>query len=229
MAGAVVDLSQPLCERTVLWPGSRPFLAETVSGIERDGAYARVIRTPEHAGTHLDAPAHFAFGGRAVDQIPAQRLVAQGVKHDVSDRCADDPDFALCADDLEELESRDGRIPEGSAFLLRTGWEELSGDPDRYLGGSSTDALRFPGFGASAARLLVERGVVGIGIDTLSVDTGRNSSFPVHHVTLPSGLWHLEGLVNLDALPSRGFLVFAGAIALSGGSGAPARVLALLS
>jgi kynurenine formamidase len=50
----------------------------------------------------------------------------------------------------------------------------------------------------------------------------------VHHRTLPAGLWHLEGLVNLDQLPPRGATIVIGAVPLQGGSGAPARVLALV-
>jgi kynurenine formamidase len=46
--------------------------------------------------------------------------------------------------------------------------------------------------------------------------------------TLPAGVWHIEGLVNLGALPATGALLFVGALALRRGSGTPARVLALL-
>ncbi|MBD0282307.1 MAG: hypothetical protein ICV69_08965 [Thermoleophilaceae bacterium] len=50
----------------------------------------------------------------------------------------------------------------------------------------------------------------------------------MHHTTLPAGLWHLEGLVNLHELPPRGAVLFAGALTLVEGSGAPARVLAVV-
>jgi kynurenine formamidase len=91
------------------------------------------------------------------------------------------------------------------------------------------DPLDFPGYGRDAAALLVERRVAGLGIDTLSVDAGAAADFPVHHTTLPAGLWHLEGLVGLDAVPDVGATVVAGALKLPGSSGTPARVLALLS
>jgi kynurenine formamidase len=106
--------------------------------------------------------------------------------------------------------------------LALTGWERFLGEPDRYVGGD------FPGFGVGAAELLLERGVVGLGIDTLGIDPGAATDFPVHHMTLPAGLWHLEGLVNLASLPPRGTLLVVGALRLVDGSGTPARVFALL-
>ena len=228
ISGRVVDLSQPLGPDAVLWPGSAPLAAVPVSSIVTDGSYARRIDTPEHAATHLDAPAHFVADGVTTDRIPAERLVVEGTVLDVADRCAADPDFRLEAGDLTALEQRDGEIPEGAAVLLRTGWEEHLADPARYLGGEEEGSLHFPGFGESAARVLIDRGVVGLGIDTVSVDAGSATTFPVHHTTLPAGLWHLEGLVNLEQLPPRGFTLFVGALALEDGSGAPARVLAVL-
>lgn len=224
----VVDLSQPLDGSTVLWPGSSAFSAEVVSEIGRDGSYARVITTPEHAGTHLDAPAHFAPDGARVDAIPAERLIVPCVLLDVSQACVADPDHGVEAAEIEELERRDGPLPPGCAALVRTGWDRFIGDAARYLGGQARGELRFPGLAPSAAALLLERGVVGIGIDTLGIDPGTAADLPVHHMTLPAGLWHLEGLVNLEALPPRGALLFVGALPLREGSGTPARVLALL-
>ena len=209
MTRRVVDLTQTLGPATELWPGSEP--------VEHTG---QVWQTPEHAGTHLDAPAHFDPGGAHADQIPAAQLVVECAVLDVRDRCAGDADFTLEASDVRAIESRDTRIERGSAVLVHTGW-----DRPGYL---EADELHFPGIGPSAAELLIERGVVGIGIDTAGVDPGHAADTPVHHLTLPAGLWHLEGLVNLGELPARGALLFVGALKLEQGSGAPARVLALV-
>jgi kynurenine formamidase len=104
-----------------------------------------------------------------------------------------------------------------------TGWSEFLADAPRYV-----SDLRFPGVSAEAARLLVERAVAGIGIDTLGIDPGSSTDYAAHNTTLPAGLWHLEGLVNLELLPARGALLAVGAPLLVGGSGVPARPLALL-
>ena len=219
--GRLVDLTQPLGPATVLWPGSRPFEARVEVDHDTHGAYARELALPEHAGTHLDAPAHFARDGAAADAIPLAALVRPAARLDVRDLVGDDQRFALTAAQVEQLEARDGRLAAGCAVLVHTGWDRYAGDPDRY-------GPPFPGIAADAARLLVERGVAGIGIDTLGVDPGDAEGFPAHRVTLPAGLWHLEGLVGLERVPRRGAWIVAAALPLVDGSGAPARVFAIL-
>jgi kynurenine formamidase len=223
-----VDLTQPLGPDTVLWPGSTPFATDVRSDHRISGSYARDLRLPEHSGTHLDAPSHFAPGGKHAADIPAERLVVPCALIDVRVQCAEDSSFALQNQHVEEAERSDGPIAPGSAVLLWTGWEDRRHDPDRYLGGATEADLAFPGFGVSAAELLVERGVLGLGIDTLGIDPGHARDFPVHHLTLGAGLWHLEGLVNLAALPPRGATLVVGALRLVDGSGTPARVFALI-
>jgi kynurenine formamidase len=226
MQQRVVDLTQPLGPETVLWPGSRAVEARVVSRRERDGSYARVLTMPEHSGTHLDAPSHFAPGGAHADEIPVERLVAPCVVLDVREHCVSDPDFAIARQHVDEAERRDGTIAAGSAVLAWTGWERFARDAERYVGDGGPGS--FPGFGLEAAEMLVERRVVGLGTDTLGIDPGAAREFPVHHLTLGSGLWHLEGLVNLAELPPRGALLVVGALRLVEGSGTPARVIALV-
>jgi kynurenine formamidase len=221
---SVVDLTQPLGPHTALWPDSDPFEARETGKLARDGHYARHVSFPEHTGTHLDAPAHFAAGGAYVDDIPHERLVVPCAVIDVSAECTRDPGYAVSAARIERDEAEHGELPAGWALLVRTGWEAYRADPDRYV----LD-MRFPGFAPDAAELAVERGLVGLGIDTLSVDPGHASdNVPVHLITLPAGLWHLEGLINLDVLPPRGATLFVGALKLVDGSGTPARVLAIV-
>ena len=88
--------------------------------------------------------------------------------------------------------------------------------------------MHFPGFSAESARLLVARGVVGLGIDTASVDYGPSKDFEVHRVSLPAGLYNLENLANLDQLPETGAFLIAAPTKLEGGSGGPVRVFAIL-
>jgi kynurenine formamidase len=196
--------------------------------LRTSGAYARNLRLPEHSGTHLDAPSHFAPGGRHAADIPPERLVVPCAVIDVRARCADDAAFTLEREHVTEAERADGAVESGSAVLLWTGWEDRRGDADRYLGGPTEAELAFPGFGVSAAQALLEREVVGLGTDTLGIDPGHARDFPVHHLTLGAGLWHLEGLVNLGAVPARGATLVVGALRLVDGSGTPARVFALV-
>ena len=221
----VLDLTQQLDERTPLWPGSEPFAAiPEADGYDEHGFWSQSLRMPEHAGTHLDAPRHVVPGGAAVADIPAADLVRPAVRIDARALCGGDASWVLRAADVEAWEAEHGRVPRGAAVLLCTGWDAYRRDASRYLG----DPLAFPGYGADAAELLVERGAAGLGIDTLGIDPGHAPASPVHHISLPAGLWHLEGLVGLEAVPATGATIVVGALNLPGASGTPSRVFALL-
>ena len=217
----LIDLTQPLGPATILWPGSQPFAADVEGEVDTDGFYARHLSLPEHSGTHLDAPAHFVSDGATVEEITIGALVRPAVCLDIRELVGDDAAFTLSAAMVEAIEARDGVIPPDTAVLVCTGW-------DRYHGDASRQPLAFPGIAGDAARLFVDRGVAGIGIDTLSVDAGHATTFPTHHITLPAGLWHLEGLTRLECVPPRGAWLVAAAVPIVDGSGAPARAFAIL-
>lgn len=224
----VVDLTASLSTGTVMWPGEDPPRAEVVDRHDRDGSFSRRVTLGEHSGTHFDAPVHFSPGAEAVADITADRLVVPLRVLDIARRVGNDPDVRLEPADVAEHEQEHGAIEAGCAVFLRTGWDRFRHDRTAYAG-PDTD-LRFPGFGVAAARLLVaEREVVGLGIDTLGIDPGQASDFPVHrHVSLPQGVWHLENLVDLHTVPATGAWVVVGVPRLVGASGFPARVLALV-
>jgi kynurenine formamidase len=213
----LLDLTQPLGPATILWPGSRPFVADVEGEVETHGFYSRHLSLPEHSGTHLDAPAHFVRDGATIEEIEIGALVRPAICLDVRELVGDDASFTLSA----AIEARDGVIPGDAAVLVCTGW-------DRFHGDASHEALAFPGIAADSAQLLVDRGVAGIGIDTLSVDAGHADTYPTHNITLPAGLWHLEGLTRLERVPARGAWLVAAAVPVVNASGAPARAFAIL-
>jgi kynurenine formamidase len=224
----VVDLTQPLSLDTVMWPGAPAPTAEVILTVAHDGFYNRRVSFMEHSGTHFDAPCHMVDGATPLHDIDPGTLVRPAVTIDISAAIAGDADGALSLTQVHEFEVAHGRIADGSVALLRTGWEEFNRDAGRYAG--APGPLRFPGYGVEAARFLVDdRHVVGLGVDTLSIDLGSATDFPVHRqVSLPRGVWHLEGLTNLAALPPTGVWLFVGVLNLRDGSGSPARVLALV-
>lgn len=222
----LVDLTQPLGPDTALWPGSQAFAATTTIDHDTHEAYARDLALPEHAGTHIDAPAHFAREGATADRLTLAGLVRPAVRLDVRELVGDDAAFAIGAADIEAIEATAGVIPAGTVALVHTGWDRFLGDPVRYAGGGDPPA--FPGLAADAAQLLVDRGVAGIGIDTLGVEVGSSATFDAHRITLGAGVWHVEGLVGLDRVPARGAWVVVAAVPVVAGSGAPARVFAVM-
>jgi kynurenine formamidase len=79
-----------------------------------------------------------------------------------------------------------------------------------------------------AAKLLLERNIAGVGIDTLSIDHGPSQDFAVHKLLNGAGKIGIENLANLRELPPRGATLVVGALKIRDGSGAPARILALV-
>ncbi len=188
--------------------------------------------TPEHGGTHLDAPLHFAAAGMATDQIPLERLMAPGVVIDVSAQAGADHNYRLSVRDVLEFENRHGPVEPGSIVLLRTGWSQYWPDAKAYLGDDTpgdASKLQFPSYGAEAAQLLVEdRQVALLGVDTASIDYGRSKDLPVHRIVAARNVSGLENLTALDQLPATEFVIIALPMKIEGGSGGPARVVALV-
>jgi kynurenine formamidase len=175
----------------------------------------------------MDAPGHFVTGGRFSPEITPEELIVPIVVVDITARAAADPDAMLVVDDLVRFERRHGRIPDGALVAMHSGWGAKAGDPLAFKGGASFPDYHFPGFSVEAALWLVEeRDVTAIGVDTLSLDPGDSSTFPVHVEYLATDRYGLENLANLDRVPPRGALAYVGLIPWEEGSGGPCRVLA---
>jgi kynurenine formamidase len=233
-AWRLVDLTHAYGADTVFWPsGPREFQLEPLHYGDTPGGFfyaANTFCTPEHGGTHLDAPIHFARDRQTAEQVPLERLVGPVVVIDVSDKAAADRDYRVTIADVVAFEEKNGRIEPGTRVLVRTGWSSRWPDATAYLG-HATDAtkLHFPSYGEEAARLLVEeRQVALLGIDTASIDYGPAADFPVHRLAAAANVPGLENVTGLEALPPRGAILLALPMKIEGGSGGPTRVVALV-
>lgn len=227
----IVDLTYPLNERGPFWPGTGyfPFRAEVIADFETHGVFSRAYSTPEHLGTHVDAPVHFEKGEASLDAIPVERLFGPGIVFDISDRARLDPDATLGIDDVTAFEIAHGRVPEGAIVFLRTGWSDRWDEPERYRNADASGVMHFPGYSASAVDFLArQRRVSALGIDTLSVDPGVSSEYGAHHAGNRLGLYFVENAARLAELPPRGFEVIVAPIKIEGGSGGQARIFALV-
>jgi len=225
----VVDLSYAINDKLPAWPGdARTFEAKVNATPEKDGYFTRSFWMLEHYGTHMDAPAHFPGGKETLDQLPVQHLFGPAVVIDVREEAARDADYRLTAVRVEKWEALHGRVPSGAIVVLRTGWSARWPDQSSYRNMDAQGVMHFPGYSVPAARLLMSRGAVGLGIDTLSIDYGPSKEFEVHRVDLPAGLYNLENLAHTDQLPEAGAFLIAAPIKLEGGSGGAVRVFAIL-
>jgi len=235
-APCLVDLTYSFDEQTIYWPTAPSRFSKTTlfHGHTEGGFFysAFAIATPEHGGTHIDAPVHFAEGQDTTEAIPLERLVAPGVVVDMRDASSRDRDALLSVEHIEAFERQHGLIDCGSIVLVLTGWGHQWPDAKRYLGDDTPgDAsnLHFPGISEAAARALVARGVAAVGIDTASIDHGPSKDFIAHRVLMEAGIPGFENVANLDELPPRGAQIIALPMKIAGGSGGPLRIIAIVA
>jgi kynurenine formamidase len=232
----LVDLTHAYNGRTIYWPTSPSGfeLTELAYGETEGGWFysAYTVCTPEHGGTHLDAPIHFSASGLPNHALPLENLIAPGVVIDVSEKAAADPSYRLSVQDVLDFEAEHGTVSAGTIVMLRTDWSERWPDKRAYLGDDTpgdASRLNFPSYGPDAARLLVEqRGVAMLGVDTASIDYGPAQDFPVHRIAAARNVAGLENLTRLAELPETGFTVLALPMKIEGSSGGPVRVVALV-
>lgn len=231
----LVDLTWSFDEKTLYWPTSpSSFELKQLAYGPTPGGYfysSNSFCSPEHGGTHLDAPIHFAAGKKTADQIPLAQLIAPAIVVDISDKTAN-ADYRLTVDDIRAWEQQHGAIAPGTIFLLRTGWGARWPDRKAYFGDDTPGAvenLHFPSYGAEAARLLVnERRVAALGIDTASIDYGQSKDFLVHQIAMGADVPGFENVAHLERIPARGAWIIALPMKIARGSGGPLRIVALI-
>lgn len=235
--GTIIDLTHAFDADTTYWPTAPGFeLTVDFKGSTEGGYYyeANSFSAAEHGGTHLDAPSHFAEGGQHTDAIPLGHLMGPAVVIDVSQQAAANRDYLVSVADFEAWEAAHGRLPDGVIVLLRTGFDQLWGNREAYLGTAKRGAeavplLHFPGLHPEAASWLVEhRAIHAIGLDTASIDYGQSSGFESHRILFAANIPAFENVANLGALPLTGFQVIALPMKIRGGSGGPLRIVAIV-
>lgn len=201
------DVSMPLFPGMPAFPGDPAFEARSVRSVDHGDAYSvSALTMSSHAGTHVDPPSHFVAGGETVDRLDLSRLNGPC-------RVVEIPGAApsVGPEEATQVPSATTRVLFRTRNSLR--WKEkLAFFPD------------YVALNEAGARVLLDRGVRLVGIDSLSVESDPTGRFPVHHLLLGNGALILEGLLlaevppgeyELDCLPIR----------VRGGDGGPARVV----
>lgn len=238
----VVDLTQPLEPDTPvialpeMFAQSPGLSMEQISRYDDAGPawYWNTLTLGEHTGTHFDAPVHWVTGkdlaDNTTDTIPTSQLVAPANVIDISEKVAQDESFLLETDTIEAWESEHGPIEAGSWVLLRTDWSKRKGR-EAFLN-LKEEGPASPGPSVAAVQALVERDVIGFGVETVGTDAGAaggfDPPFPAHNLFHGAGKLGLASLANLDQLPAKGALLITPPLKIVGGSGSPLRVLALV-
>jgi kynurenine formamidase len=226
---SVVDLTHTMSPAFPTFFGVPGIEMQKQFELKKDGFNLYWWRIIEHAGTHLDAPMHCSEAGATAEQIGADSLVAPLAVVDVAAKAAQDSDYLLSRQDLAAWEATNGRIPDNACVAMQSGWAQHVGNAAKFTGKDAAGVFHFPGVSPEAAEwLMKERRVVGLAVDTLSLDHGPSKDFKTHYLWLPAGRWGLENVANLDRVPAAGATLVVGLAKVKDATGGPTRLLALV-
>jgi kynurenine formamidase len=225
----VIDLTHTFSPTLPVYPSYRPVQIRQRFSIDKNGFAANEVTFDEHTGTHVDAPVHFVANAPTADQIGAERLIAPLAVVSIAARASTDPDTLVTVDDLMQWEKSHGRLPAGAFVAMHSGWDARANSTERFLNRDAKGTMHAPGFSEAAARFLVsQRDIVGVGVDTLSLDGAAVQKFVAHITFLGAAKYGVELLANLAGVPASGATIIIGAPKHLGATGGPARVLAVV-
>jgi kynurenine formamidase len=226
---SVIDLTHTMSPDFPTFFGIPGIELQKQFDFKKDGFNLNWWRIIEHAGTHLDAPIHFSENGATVEKLTASELVVPLAVVDVRRQAQNNPDYLVSVSDIRNWERKYRRLPDNCCVAMLSGWAHYVGDPAKYTGKDAGGIFHFPGVAPElAAWLLKERKVLGLAVDTLSLDNGRSKDFKTHYTWLPSGRWGLENVANLDNVPPSGATLVVGLAKVKDATGGPARLIALV-
>lgn len=217
-----IDLTHTLSETIPSWSGDCGFRLN-IHGDYKESAGPDFFRSQDITmragmGTHMDAPAHCFEGKETIDTLKFENLVVDCVVIDVS---ADaDEAYVVTPEVVEKFEKEHGEIKPNSVVIFYTGWDKYWNTPETYINNHM-----FPSIHEDTAQLLLKRDIAGLGIDTLSADTGV-TGFPVHRAILGAGKYLIENVANAKDLSATGAKVIVAPLKIKDGTEAPIRLIA---
>ena len=223
-----LDLTHILTNTSPSWtPGEHSVRITEVSTVARDGYGNHHIElTKAGTGTHFDSAAHMVDGRRTVHQYGPSDLVAPLCVINVTASAERDADYMLSPQDIHNYQRTHGPIPRAALVLLNSGWTRRWPDATAVLNVDAAKVRHFPGFSVEAATMLVGLGVVGVAVDTMSIDHGPSVGYEVHQVVLGADKYGVENVKVVEGLPEKGATAIVSPMLYEDGSESPCRVFA---
>lgn len=210
----LIDLSLTISESIPNFPGSPKPHFINWSNIKDDGYNLELLFLSSHTGTHIDAPYHFAKNGPKINQIPLDRLVGNGILI----KLRKDRNMSITKSDITSFEKNNEIIPDHSSVFFYTTWQKNLKN-DNYF-------TENPGLDTSAAKYLTSKKINLVGIDSPSIDLGKDESFSVHHIFSKNNILIVENLTNLNKIPSKEFTFTILPLKIKDATGSPVRAIA---
>lgn len=210
----LVDLSLTISEHIPSFPGSPTPHFIDWSDIEHDGYNLELLFLSSHTGTHIDAPYHFDKKGLKIHQIPLDRLVGKAILIKLK-KTKNTP---ITKSDITSFEKKNGKIPNCSSIFFFTDWQKNLKKNNYFT--------ENPGLDSTSAKYLASKKINLVGIDSPSIDLGKDGSFTAHHILSKNNILIVENLANLDKIKSTEFNFTILPLKLKDATGSPVRAVA---
>lgn len=210
----LIDLTHTINKETPVYPGmARPDL-RSAAYIDRDGYRETSISMYSHTGTHMDAPSHVLKDGATLDNMDISAFTGRAVTID----CRLASKSMIIGEDM--LRQYESDIQNVDFVMLYTNWDAFWRE-SKYI-------EEYPVPDTDAVKYLLDLGVRGIGLDTVSIDP-TGAALENHHEALSRGAIIIENLMSLDLTLGHMFTLWALPIKYAAADGAPIRAVAVIN
>ena len=183
------------------------------SDIKNDGYNLELLFFSSHTGTHIDAPYHFVKEGLKIHQIPLDRLMGKAILIKLKKT----KNEAITKLDIISFEKKNGKIPNNSSIFFFTTWQKNLNQNNYFT--------ENPGLSLPAAKYLISKKINLVGIDSPSIDLGKDESYSVHHILSKNNILIVENLSNLNKILSKEFNFTVLPLKIKDATGSPIRAI----
>ena len=212
----IIDLTLTVSDKIPTFPGSPQPNFIPWENIKEDGYNLEVLFLSSHTGTHMDAPHHFLEKGAKIHEISLKKLVSEAALI----QCRKNGGQSITKTDIQKFEKNHGKIENFSSVIFYTGWQKNL--QKKYY------FTKNPGLSVSAAKYLTSKKISLVGIDSPSIDLGKDPKFSVHQIFAKKGVLIVENLANLDKIKSSKFHLVVLPLKLKNATGSPVRAIAFV-
>jgi len=212
----IIDLTLTVSDKIPTFPGSPQPNFIPWENIKEDGYNLEVLFLSSHTGTHMDAPHHFLEKGAKIHEISLKKLVSEAALI----QCRKNGGQSITKTDIQKFEKNHGKIENFSSVIFYTGWQKNL--QKKYY------FTKNPGLSVSAAKYLTSKKISLVGIDSPSIDLGKDPKFSVHQIFAKKGILIVENLANLDKIKSPTFHLVVLPLKLKNATGSPVRAIAFV-
>lgn len=208
----VTDLTHIIDSDMPVFPGTEPPVFERANTLEKDGFREARITMYSHTGTHIDAPAHMLSTGPYLDNLKIEHFIGNTTILDFSNG-------KIKLIDVDSLKLYEEKIKNVEFIILKTGWSKYWGDRRYYED--------FPSLSEESAKWLSGFNLKGIGIDAISIDDIKSTTFAVHKILMPKDIIIIENLTNLDSIRNEYFILSIMPLKNKDADGSPVRAISI--